>query len=172
MYCCSHCVFCTALTVMCCHQAWVIVNDLRLIQDEDLITKVCLFGFIDLFATFLILIVVIQYNLVWLYDAFPISTCLCIADSSDSPEPPGKAESQVSSSTGANEYSYFQRQVFSSCSDMNQWPTGHVTWWQLWGPLVGYPLAIAKSRQYIWRLGTRRWDIRVPSLQMSSSDLT
>ena len=31
---------------------------------------------------------------------------------------------------------------------------------------------LVKSRQLIWRLGTRRWNLRVPNLQMNCSDLS
>ena len=31
---------------------------------------------------------------------------------------------------------------------------------------------VSKSLQFIWRLGTRRWNLRVPILQMNCSDLT
>ena len=40
-----------------------------------------------------------------------------------------------------------------------------------WLPLLG-PCDLYQVLQLIWRLGTRRWNLRVPILQMSCSDLT
>ena len=45
-------------------------------------------------------------------------------------------------------------------------------WWPLLGLLPWYPIFKLKSLQFIWRLGTRRFHLRVPNLQMSCRDLT
>ena len=47
---------------------------------------------------------------------------------------------------------------------------GHV-WWLFLGLLYWYPIILVKLLQHIWRLGTRKWNLRVPYLQMSCSDL-
>ena len=36
--------------------------------------------------------------------------------------------------------------------------------------IILVPYHVVKSLQLIWRLGTRRWNLRVPNLQMSCSD--
>ena len=40
------------------------------------------------------------------------------------------------------------------------------------GAIILVPWHGVKSLQLIWRLGTRRWNLRVPNLQMSCRDLT
>ena len=40
------------------------------------------------------------------------------------------------------------------------------------GAIILVPCHVVKSLQLIWRLGTRRWNLRVPHLQVSGSDLT
>ena len=50
------------------------------------------------------------------------------------------------------------------------WAVGHV-WWLFLGLRYWYPIILVKSLQHIWRLGTRKWNLRVPYLQMSCSDL-
>ena len=40
------------------------------------------------------------------------------------------------------------------------------------GATILVPCHVVKSLQLIWRLGTRRWNLRVPDLHMSCRDLT
>ena len=57
--------------------------------------------------------------------------------------------------------------------DKVTWRVGHVTLVTITGTtswLVHY--LKVKSLQLIWRSGTRRWNLRVPDLQMSCRDLT
>ena len=49
---------------------------------------------------------------------------------------------------------------------------GHVTWWPLVELLYRDHLIIVKSLQCIWRSDTHRWNIWVPDLHVSCSDLT
>ena len=78
----------------------------------------------------------------------------------------------VSHWLGANLLSYdSQVQNYSKMICYQIW-TGHVTWWLLLGLLSWYPLILVTSLQLIWRLGTHRWNLRVPNLQMGCSDLT
>ena len=48
----------------------------------------------------------------------------------------------------------------------------HVIWWPLLALLCWYPAFLVKSLHLIWRSGSRRWNLRVPDLHMSCSDLT
>ena len=49
---------------------------------------------------------------------------------------------------------------------------GHATWWPLLKLLSLYPIILAKSLQLIWSIGIRRFNLRVPDLLTSYSDLT
>ena len=49
---------------------------------------------------------------------------------------------------------------------------GMSPWWLLLGLFNWHTLSLIKSLQLIWRSGTRRWNLRVPDLQMRCSDLT
>ena len=49
---------------------------------------------------------------------------------------------------------------------------GHIFWQPLWGHTTQELCHVVKSLQLTWRWGTRRWNLRVPHLQMSCSDLT
>ena len=49
--------------------------------------------------------------------------------------------------------------------------TRHWAWWTLVEQLSRHLLILAKSLWLIWRMGTRRWNLRVPNLQMSRCDL-
>ena len=48
---------------------------------------------------------------------------------------------------------------------------GHVTLVAITRTVILVPYLSVKSLQLIWGLGTRRWNLRVPDLQMSCSDL-
>ena len=53
------------------------------------------------------------------------------------------------------------------------WWMEHVPWQPLLGLLSWYPIILSiMTLQLIWNSGTRKWNLRVPFLQMSCSDLT
>ena len=49
---------------------------------------------------------------------------------------------------------------------------GMSPWWLFLGLFILVPCPQVNSLQLIWRSGTRRWNLRVPDLQMSCNDLT
>ena len=49
---------------------------------------------------------------------------------------------------------------------------GRVTLVTITGTIIPVPFLQVKSLQFIWRLGTRRFHLRVPYLQMSCRDMT
>ena len=56
--------------------------------------------------------------------------------------------------------------------DTLQLTIGHVALVAITGIAIMVPYLWVKSLQLIWRSGTRRWNLRVPDLQMSCRDLT
>ena len=59
-----------------------------------------------------------------------------------------------------------------SCRESVINPVGHVHLVAIAGTTILVPCHVVKTLQLIRRSGTRRWNLRVPDLQMSYSDLT
>ena len=57
-------------------------------------------------------------------------------------------------------------------ADTSEAAIGHAIWRSIDGIIILIPFYVVKSLQLIWRSGTRRWNLRVPGLQMGCSDLT